>query len=190
MKLVLASASPRRRELLAGMGLAFDVVVSDVSEDFAEGTPPEKIPEILAIRKASAVQKLRPEDLILAADTVVECDGQILNKPADSGQATEMLMRLSGKIHHVHTGYCLQSPDALISGSDTTAVTFSRLLPSEIQHYVRSGKPFDKAGAYGIQEWIGLVGIEKIEGSFYTVMGLPAHKIWEGLKKTGFSGLV
>jgi septum formation protein len=190
MKLVLASASPRRKDLLEGMGLAFEVFVSEAPEDFPEGTPAISVPEILAIRKAEAVQMLKPDCLILAADTVVEADGVILNKPANSEEALLMLERLSGKVHHVHTGYCLLSPGGMISGTDSTAVQFAALHAAEKHHYINSGKPFDKAGAYGIQEWIGLIGVERIEGSYFTVMGLPTHKIWESLKQIGFPGLI
>jgi septum formation protein len=190
MKLILASASPRRKELLQGMGLAFEVFVSEAPEDFPEETPAGKVPEILAIRKARAVQLVKPDCLILAADTVVEAEGIILNKPADSEEALLMLKRLSGKVHHVHTGYCLLAPGGMISGTDSTAVKFAVLHADEQHHYIKSGKPFDKAGAYGIQEWIGLIGVERIEGSYFTVMGLPTRKIWEGLKELGFTDLI
>jgi septum formation protein len=190
MNLILASGSPRRKELLEGMGLSFEVLVSEVEEDFSPDTPAGKVPEILAIRKAKAVQKLKPSSLIIAADTVVESEGIILNKPSDGEEARAMLQQLSGKMHHVHSGYCLLSPAGMISGTDTTAVKFLELLPSELKHYIHSGKPFDKAGAYGIQEWIGLIGVERIEGSYFTVMGLPSHKIWQGLKALGFPALI
>jgi septum formation protein len=190
MKLILASASPRRKELLEGMGMVFEVFVSEAPEDFPEGTPAVKVPEILAIRKAQAVQVHKPDCLILAADTVVEADGIILNKPADKEEAMLMLERLSGTSHHVHTGYCLLSPTAMISGTDSTTVKFAALQAAEQHRYINSGKPFDKAGAYGIQEWIGLIGVERIEGSYFTVMGLPTHKIWESLKQIGFPELI
>ena len=186
MKLILASGSPRRKELLQGMGLSFDVLVSDCDESFESGLPASEVAQLLACRKAEAVAALCPGAFVLAADTVVASGGLILNKPACIEEASEMLQELSGKTHLVHTGYCLISPAGSISGFDSTAVTFARLLPSEIEHYTSGGKNLDKAGAYGIQDWIGLIGVERIEGSYFTVMGLPTHKVWQGLKQLGF----
>ena len=190
MNLVLASASPRRRELLSGMGLNFEVFVSDVDESFDPQTPPAMVPEILARRKAEHVSRLKQGSVIIAADTVVEAAGKILNKPSDAGEAREMLEILSGTVHFVHTGYCIIGPDGMISGTDTASVWFRSLKEDELAHYIASGKPFDKAGGYGIQEWIGLIGVERIEGSYFTVMGLPSHRIWAGLREMGFPVLV
>ncbi len=190
MNLILASASPRRKELLAGLGLSFEVFVSEADESFLPGTAATAIPEMLAIRKAQAVSMLRPDCLIIAADTVVEAGGQILNKPAGAAEAMEMLQLLSGKTHFVHTGFCLQGPAGRISGCDSTSVSFRELLFSEMEYYVNTGMAYDKAGSYGIQEWIGLAGVDRIEGSYFTVMGLPTHRIWEGLKQMAFPGLI
>ena len=190
MNLVLASASPRRKELLSGMGLTFEVFVSDVDESFDPEIPPGLVPEMLARRKAEHVSNLKQGSVILAADTVVEAAGKILNKPATAKEAREMLEILSGTVHFVHTGYCLLGPDGIISGTDTASVWFRTLKEDELEYYVASGKPFDKAGGYGIQEWIGLIGVERIEGSYFTVMGLPSHRIWAGLREMGFPVLV
>jgi len=190
MNLVLASASPRRKELLSGMGLTFDVFVSDVDESFDPEIQPGLVPEMLARRKAEHVSHLKQGSVIIAADTVVEAAGKILNKPSNEAEAREMLEILSGTVHFVHTGYCLIGPDGMISGTDTASVWFRPLQEDELAHYISSGKPFDKAGGYGIQDWIGLIGVERIEGSYFTVMGLPSHRIWAGLREMGFSVLV
>jgi septum formation protein len=186
MNLILASASPRRKELLSGMGLTFEVLVSDVDEDFSENLTAVHIPEMLAIRKAEAVRKIRQEAFVIAADTIVECNGKILNKPDGPEQALKMLEEISGRIHFVHTGFCIAGPQGSYSGCDTTLVKFLELSRPDMDQYIQSGRPFDKAGGYGIQEWIGLIGVERIEGSYFTVMGLPTHRIWQGLKELHF----
>lgn len=187
MKLILASGSPRRSSLLTEMGLSFGICVSDADENFPTGTPAEKIPEMLAVRKAEVVASRNPDCLILAADTVVECDGEILNKPFSKEEAVLMLELLSGRAHRVHTGFCLLSAEKKISGVDSTSVWFRKLKSAEINHYVNHFPVLDKAGSYGIQDWIGLIGVEKIEGSYFTVMGLPTHRIWTALSAFGIS---
>lgn len=186
MKLILASASPRRRELLAGMGLAFEVCIPEADESFDPGTPAPQIPEMLARRKAQLVGTKNPDCMILAADTVVECGGEILNKPLSDEEAFRMLEMLSGREHRVHTGYCLLGSGKKTSGTDSTSVWFRKLESAEIWHYIRHYQVRDKAGSYGIQDWIGLIGVERIEGSYFTVMGLPTHRIWEALATGGF----
>ena len=186
MKLILASGSPRRRELLAGMGLEFEVCIPEADESFETGTPAAQIPEMLARRKAQLVAAKMPGCLILAADTVVECGGEILNKPLSDEEAFTMLEMLSGREHRVHTGYCLLGSGKKTSGTDSTSVWFRKLESAEIRHYIRHYQVRDKAGSYGIQDWIGLIGVERIEGSYFTVMGLPTHRIWDALAHTGF----
>lgn len=179
--LILASGSPRRRELMHTLGLPFQVLVSDADESFPPGLQAVQVPALLAGRKAEAVYRLRPDALVLAADTVVDMGGDILNKPAHAEEAREMLGLLSGRSHFVHTAYTLLSEKKSITRTDTASVRFRVLQDAEIGFYVGSGRPFDKAGAYGIQDWIGLVAVESVEGSFFTVMGLPTHRLWSDL---------
>jgi septum formation protein len=186
MRMILASASPRRKEILSGMGFQFEVIPSDADESFSPDTPAAEIPRLLSLRKGEAVKRLHPSSLVIAADTVVESDGIILNKPSSREEAESMLSRLSGKMHQVHSGYSIFSNERIFSGVDTTGVWFRALRKSEISWYIDHCQVFDKAGAYGIQDWIGLVGVSKIEGSYFTVMGLPAHLIWEEVRKAGY----
>jgi septum formation protein len=183
-KLILASQSPRRRELIEGLGIPFQVRTIPVDEDYPDSLPSGKVAAYLAEKKARAYQAtLGNDEWVLTADTIVIVEGNLLNKPRDREEALEMLRRLSGKMHLVITGVCLANQAQLFTESDTTKVFFRVLAEEEITHYVDTCLPFDKAGAYGIQEWIGYVGVEKIEGSFYTVMGLPLHLVYELLKK-------
>ena len=184
--LVLASGSPRRKELLTTLGLPFQVFVSDVDESFPENHPPNLVPALLAERKAAAVLKVKPDSLILASDTVVVLEDLILNKPMDEADARKMLEALSGKTHFVYTAFTLMYANGSLTFTDRADVTFKTLGNLEIDHYINNGKPFDKAGAYGIQEWIGLIAVERIEGSYFTVMGLPTHLGWQELLKGGF----
>ncbi len=183
-KLVLASRSPRRRELLQLLDIPF-VVAPDlhVSEPEPPGVPAAELPEFLARHKAAAYAQIMEEDqLLLTADTLVIADGVPLGKPADEEAAVRMLHTLSGKRHQVVTGVCLRDADGRQrSFSADTAVEFAALSPEEVEFYVSKFKPYDKAGAYGIQEWIGAVGIKGIEGSFYNVMGLPVQRLWREL---------
>lgn len=178
LPLILASGSPRRKELLQTLGIPFQVVVSDVSEDFEADWPLDEIPARLSLRKAEAVLKIHPNALLLAADTIVVFENQVLNKPSDLAEARHMLKTLSGKVHQVYSGFTLCSKEKCVTQSDRADVHFKHLSEAEIEHYLRIGHPLDKAGAYGIQEWIGLVAVEKMVGSYFTVMGLPTHKVW------------
>lgn len=180
-ELILASGSPRRKELMQTLGLPFRVAVSDEPEHFPDHLSPELVPALLSERKALAILKDNPEALVLAADTVVIAEGQILNKPLDRPEAEKMLQMLSGKTHEVVTAFSLFSADRKETVSDIARVGFKALHPDEISCYLDHGKPYDKAGAYGIQEWIGLVAVERIEGSYFTVMGLPTHLVWHRL---------
>lgn len=180
--LVLASGSPRRRQLMTDAGFAFSIETRPTDEAFPADMPVDEVAEYLARQKAAEFQTDLGKRIILCADTVVIVDDQILNKPADVPEAQRMLRRLSGRAHRVRTGVCLLSPDGLVSFTDETTVHFAPLTDAEIDYYIRVCQPFDKAGAYGAQDFVGLVGIDRLEGSFYTVMGLPTHRVYQALK--------
>jgi septum formation protein len=186
-KYILASKSPRRRQLLEWAELDFDVVFVETDERYPDGLAVEAIPVHIAQQKAQAVQlkcKLAPGDhfpVIIAADTVVVIDGAIIGKPADREEAVRILMRLSGRTHQVITGVCILGKQE-ISFSDTTDVQFNDLSREQIEYYIHKYQPYDKAGAYGIQEWIGVIGIKRITGDFYNVMGLPVNRVMQALK--------
>ena len=179
---ILASNSPRRKEILSQSGFQFSVLPSDVDESFPLDMRAQAVPVMLAERKAKALLDSCPNTLILAADTVVILDGEILNKPADKPEALQMLKKLSGKTHEVVTGISLASPQGIVSIADSAQVTFRDLADWEIDWYVRGGSSLDKAGAYGVQDFIGMAGIEALQGSFYTVMGLPIFQVYQLLK--------
>jgi septum formation protein len=182
-KIVLASQSPRRRELIAGLDIPFEIrLIPDIEEDFSPEMPGPEIPLFLAEKKAQAYKKdLLDNEIVITADTVVLLDKHVLNKPADRDEAVKMLAHLSGNCHEVVTGVCLTSNLKQYSFSDSSKVWFKELTTEEIAYYVDKYRPYDKAGAYGIQEWIGYVAIEKIEGSFYNVMGLPVQALYIAL---------
>lgn len=183
LKIVLASNSPRRRELLAGLDLEFRVeVIKGIKEGYPEDLPTDQVPLYISKEKAAAY-KVPADELLITADTVVILGKEIMGKPKDAEEASRMLHELSGKTHHVVTGVCLTTAEGQVSFAETTAVTFRTLTDEEIHYYIDHYKPFDKAGAYGIQEWIGYVGVKKIEGSFFNVMGLPVERLWEELCK-------
>jgi septum formation protein len=182
MPLLLASNSPRRKQLLTDAGFVFDVEVIPTDESFPDDLPAEHVAEYIAAGKAEMFRHVRPSYLVLTADTVVIADHHILNKPADEQEAFDMLKMLSGRSHQVVTAVSLLAGNTLQTVSDQANVYFRELKDSEITYYIEHYKPFDKAGAYGIQEWIGMVGIEKIEGSFYTIMGLPVQVVYQLLK--------
>lgn len=183
-KLILASQSPRRKELLKGLGFDFEIRTKETNEDFPQDLSPLEVAAFLSEKKAAAfANEIRPEDLVLTSDTVVILDGKILGKPVDKVEAFDMLSGLSGKNHLVTTAITFLSIDKKITLSDTAKVHFKELSQQEIDFYISNFKPYDKAGAYGIQEWIGFVGVEKIEGSYFTVMGLPIHLVYDVLKK-------
>lgn len=178
--LILASNSPRRQQLLSDLGYNFEVMVRPTGEHFPDSLPVLEVAEYLAHQKAREFVQDCTNELVLCADTVVVVDQTVLNKPADRNEARAMLQLLSGRSHQVVTGICLlTSPESLVSRSDTAIVQFRKLNDWEIDYYIDQFKPYDKAGAYGIQEWIGMAAIERIDGSFYTIMGLPVHKVYE-----------
>lgn len=181
-KLILASKSPRRYELLKGLGLDFEVRAKDTPEDFPADMPVEQVAGYLSEIKARAfTAEILDDEIVLTSDTVVILEGQILGKPANKQEAEEMLRSLSGKEHQVITGITLYSKDKTVTRQDMAKVTFKVLSDEEIDFYIDNFLPFDKAGAYGIQEWIGYIGVQKMEGSFYSVMGLPVHLVYEEL---------
>jgi septum formation protein len=181
-KLILASKSPRRQQLLSDLGLDFEVRTQSVDEDYSKDLKGAQIARFLAEKKAQALIKtLDDDEILLTSDTVVWCKGESLEKAKDAQEATSMLKTLSGHKHEVITGVCLWSKNKQLTFSDTVVVHFKELNASQIDYYVKTYKPFDKAGAYGIQEWIGMVAIKSITGSYFTVMGLPTHLIMEKL---------
>lgn len=183
--IILSSNSPRRKELLAGLDLRFEVrVIPDIDESYPEELPVKETAEYIAVKKAEAYRAvMQDNDLVLTADTVVILGDKVLGKPADLDEARAMLRMLSGQTHQVITGVCLTTKDNQRHFSVTTDVTFDNLSEDEINYYVEHYKPLDKAGAYGIQEWIGHVGVTSIKGSYFNVMGLPVQRIYAEIKK-------
>lgn len=182
-EVILASASPRRRQLLASLDIEFEVKTKNTEESFEKNLPIEQVPVVLAKRKAAAfASEMREKQLVIAADTIVSIDGEVLNKPQHEQEAKNMLKKLSGRCHEVVTGVCLLSRHKEVLFADTTRVYFKNLLQNEIDYYVQKYKPYDKAGSYGAQEWLGMIAIAHIEGSYFNVMGLPVHKLYEELK--------
>ncbi|MCP1383629.1 Maf family protein [Runella salmonicolor] len=177
--LVLASNSPRRQQLLRELGFDFTVEVRPTDELFPADMPAAEVAGYLAKHKAAQFESDLSDRLVLCADTIVVVDNMILNKPANAIEAKAMLQQLSGRSHEVITGICLLSSRGYQTVSDVAKVEFKTLTDAEIEYYIQHYRPFDKAGAYGVQEWIGMMGINRIEGSFYTIMGLPLHKVYE-----------
>ena len=184
-KIVLASNSPRRKELLAGLGLPFEVrVLQDIDESYPDVLPVTEVALYIAGKKADAYRRtLADDELVITADTVVIVDDEILGKPTDEDDAARMLRAISGRTHQVTTGVCLISRETERRFAVTTDVTFKVLTDEEIYYYITRYRPFDKAGAYGIQEWIGYIGVTGLRGSYYNVMGLPVQRIYEALKE-------
>ena len=184
-KIVLASNSPRRRELLSGLNLEYPVrVLPDIDESYPDTLKGEEIPMYISREKAEAYRNSMAEDeLIITADTVVCINEKVLGKPRTQEEAKEMLRELSGKTHQVITGVCLMTCGLQRTFSATTQVTFDVLTEDEIEFYVEKFRPLDKAGAYGVQEWIGFVGVSRLEGSYFNVMGLPVQRLYQELKK-------
>ena len=181
---ILGSNSPRRKELLKEIGLDFSVYPSNTEENFNKEMKLENIGVFLAEKKANAIKnELKENDILITSDTTVIHNNELLSKPENTLEAKEMLNKLSGKSHKVITGVCLLSKNKKCTFSCETIVTFNNLEIKEIEFYINKFKPFDKAGSYGIQEWIGLIGIEKIEGSYTNVVGLPASMLYTKLKK-------
>ena len=183
--IVLASNSPRRRELLAGLGIDFEIkVLPDIEENYPDSLPVSQIAEYIAREKAAAyLPVMVADELVITADTVVIVGDEVMGKPLDAADARRMLLRLSGRTHQVTTGVCLTTKTSQKSFSVTTDVTFKQLSDEEISYYIETYKPFDKAGAYGIQEWIGYVGVTALNGSYFNVMGLPVQRIYSELAK-------
>ena len=179
---VLASNSPRRRELLSELGVKYRVeLIKGIEESHPADMPAHEIAEYLSRKKASAYD-LKHNELLITADTVVILDAQVLGKPADEAEACAMLRQLSGRTHSVVTGVAVTTSGGVQSFSDEALVEFDELSDDEITYYVKNYHPLDKAGAYGIQEWIGYAGVKNLKGSFYTVMGLPVHRLYRLLK--------
>ena len=183
-QVVLASKSPRRQELLRGMGVDFMVLTKEIVETYPANMPSEEVPVYLSkIKSLEFNDRELPYDyLLITSDTVVICEGEILGKPKDKADAVRMLKLLSGKTHRVITAVVVRSAKKAEQFSVSSEVTFAQLDDEEIDYYIERYKPYDKAGAYGIQEWIGYVGISGLEGSFYNVMGLPTRKLYQCLK--------
>lgn len=185
MKILLASKSPRRREIMNLLKIPFTVVtIEGVDEGYPSDMEPAKVSEYISQKKAKAFFKyIADDEILITADTVVICDGKILGKPKDKEDAVEMLKFLSGKTHEVTTGVTISTKSRNVSFTSDSYVTFADLTEDEIRFYVNTYMPLDKAGAYGIQEWIGAVAVAKIDGSFYNVMGLPVHRLYRELKQ-------
>lgn len=181
-KLVLASKSPRRKELLKAAGFDFVVKTIDFDESFPEEMEVDKVAEFLAVEKNKAHRHAFENEVILTADTVVIFSNKILGKPRDQEEARQTLKLLSGKVHRVMSGVCISSPEKIVSFASTTDVKFRDLEAKEIDHYIASGAASDKAGSYGIQDWIGLIGVEWIKGSYYNVVGLPVDEVYRELR--------
>jgi septum formation protein len=182
-KLILASNSPRRQELLKETGFLFDIFTKDIDESIPENITIDKAAKFISEKKNIAYREFLNDEIILTADTIVVSENKVLGKPKNSSAAVEMLQELSGKTHQVISGVCISSLQKSIVFDDITQVTFKTLSNEQIDYYIENYQPFDKAGAYGIQEWIGMVGVEKIIGSYYNVMGLPIHKVYLELKQ-------
>ena len=204
MKIILASNSPRRKELLSGLGFDYEVrTLQGLDESYPDGLPMEEIPQYIS-RKKAAAYSVGEDELLITADTIVWLDGEVLGKPVDEEEARQMLRKLSGRTHQVVTGVTLKTPLNLPlkgrlaaqdssplrggwegSFSSVSQVTFAQLSEAEIEHYVTHYHPLDKAGAYGIQEWIGYIGVTSIEGSYFNVMGLPVQRLYSEMKRLG-----
>ena len=184
-KVILASNSPRRKELLAGLGVDYEVrTLPDVDESYPETLQGADIPLYIAKEKADAyVAMMQPGELMITADTIVWLDGRVLGKPRDRQDALQMLRTMSGRTHEVFTGVCITTTDWQRSFTAQTEVRFATLSEEEIAYYVDNFQPMDKAGAYGVQEWIGFIGVENISGSYYNIMGLPVQKLYRELLK-------
>jgi len=183
-KIILASKSPRRKQLLKGLEIDFEIRTLDVDEVFPTNLKGKEIPEYLAKLKADAfLSEIKNGEIVITADTVVWINDHVLNKPANREEAIVMISELSGAEHQVFTGVCITSLEKQLTFSDETKVQFTKLNEAEIEHYVDHYQPYDKAGAYGAQDWIGYVGISKLNGSYFNVMGLPVHLLYEHLKQ-------
>ncbi|MET3536944.1 Maf family protein [Chryseobacterium limigenitum] len=183
MKLLLASQSPRRKELLTNLGFDFEVVKIDCEEILSESIEIGEAAAYLSELKANAFRNLVDDEVLLTSDTVVAIDNQILGKPKDEAEAKKMLQQLSGKTHQVYTGITIKTINKTITETDVADVELDEISDDEIDFYIKNYKPFDKAGSYGIQEWLGMAKIKNLSGSFYTIMGLPTHLVYKILKE-------
>ncbi len=185
-KIILGSNSPRRKELLAGLNIAFTVDTDNTFEEvYDPQTPHERIPEVLSEGKSYGFHRpLEEDEILITSDTLVLCGDRVMGKPHSREEAIDMLRFLSGREHKVITAVTIRDHKACITSSDTAIVHFKELTDNEIYYYIYEFRPFDKAGAYGIQEWIGYIGIGRIEGSFFTIMGLPVHLVYQELLKS------
>lgn len=183
--IILGSGSPRRRELLGGLDLSFEVDTrNNFEETYDPSTPQESIPAVLSEGKSLGFHReLSDNEILLTSDTLVLCEGKVMGKPSGRDEAIEMIRSLSGRYHKVITAVTVRDSKHMKTVSDTALVHFKELTDSQIEYYVDTYRPFDKAGAYGIQEWIGYIGIDKIEGSYFTIMGLPVHLAYELLQE-------
>jgi septum formation protein len=183
-RIILASNSPRRKELLAGLDLDFEVrIIKDIDESYPHDLPTKQIAEYISKKKAAAyLATMAQDELVITADTIVVLGREVLGKPKNEADACRMLHELSGKTHQVITGVTLTTRDKQVSFSVETDVTFKVFTEEEIDYYVKRYQPMDKAGAYGIQEWIGYIGVTALNGSYFNVMGLPVQRIYEALK--------
>ncbi len=182
-KLILASSSPRRKQILEALNIPFSIRKIEFNESYPQGLPPEEVPVFISKLKAKQLPKIEINEIYLTSDTVVVLDGKVIEKPKDKLDASVMLKALSGKTHQVITGVCLITCDQQISFKEVTEVTFHTLSDQEIAYYIDNYSPLDKAGAYGIQEWIGLIGIKEIKGNYDNVVGLPASTLFQKMKQ-------
>jgi septum formation protein len=183
-KLILASASPRRKNLLEGLDIDFEVRVKECDENYPDDIQLRDVARYLAQKKSDVyANELQDNEIIICCDTTVLKDNDLLNKPNGAAEAKRMLQKLSGNQHEVITGVCIRSKEKNICFDVISKVWFNRLEDDEIDYYIEKYKPYDKAGSYGIQEWLGYIAIEKIEGSYYNIMGMPVHRIYEELKR-------
>jgi septum formation protein len=182
-QVILASQSPRRKELLSALGIEFTTEVRPVEETFPSSLPVSEVAEYLSKKKAAAFSELKKDQLLITSDTVVIAENAILGKASGEEEARKMLRQLSGEVHRVVSGVCITTLEKQHSFSVATEVTFKSLPTADIDYYIHHYQPFDKAGAYGIQEWIGMIGIAGIKGSYYNVMGLPTAELYEALKQ-------
>ena len=183
-KIILASASPRRKELLAGLCVDFEVDTrNNFEEIYSSDIPYEEIPEVLSVGKSHGFHRpLEEDEILITSDTLVLCEGEVMGKPSSREEAYDMLKMLSGQEHKVITAVSIRNHERIVTFSDTSIVSFKSLTDNEIYFYIDTFKPFDKAGAYGIQEWIGYIGIDRIEGSYFTIMGFPVHLVYKHLQ--------
>ena len=183
--IILGSASPRRKELLAGLGVSFEVdTKNNFEEVYSPETPHKRIPEVLSEGKSFGFHReLAENEILITSDTLVLCEGHVMGKPHSREEAYDMLRLLSGRSHKVITAVTIRDRHQTSTSSDTALVHFKELTDEEIYHYIDTYRPFDKAGAYGIQEWIGYIGIDRIEGSYFTIMGFPVHTVYQELQK-------